>query len=100
MAAPFIDPARESTHSPFPKRLRSVTWPSGSPLVGVRHESDQSNTAGKAQQTGGWNSGAVAFPDEIDKQVATQIHSDTREREFSDHRHKSDKNYLNGRIIG
>jgi len=55
-----------------------------SPLVGVSHVPDQSQTAGKAQQTGGWNSGAVALPDEIDKRVATQIHSDTREREFSD----------------
>lgn len=100
MAAQFIDLAREITHSPFPNQLRSITWPSGSPLVGVRHVPDQSHTTGKAQQTGGWNSGAVALPDEIDTRVATQIYSDTREREFSDHRHKSDKNYLNGRIIG
>jgi len=28
MAAQFIDLAREIPHSPFPKRLRSVTWPS------------------------------------------------------------------------
>jgi len=33
-----------------------------SPLVGVSHEPDQSHIAGKAQQTGGWNSGAVALP--------------------------------------
>lgn len=31
------------------------------------------------------------MPDEIDKRVATQIHSDTRERELSDHSYKSDK---------
>lgn len=32
MAAQFIDLARELTHSPFPKRLRSVTWPAA-PLL-------------------------------------------------------------------
>lgn len=62
MAAQFIDLAREITHSPFPNRLRSVTWPSGSPLVGVGHVPDQSQATGNKQQTGGWNSGAVALP--------------------------------------
>ncbi|NLR35232.1 hypothetical protein [Aeromonas hydrophila] len=60
MAAQFIDLAREIIHSPFPNQLRSVTWLT--PLVGVSHVPDQSNTAGKVQQTGGWNSGAVALP--------------------------------------
>jgi hypothetical protein len=91
MAAQFIDLAREITHSPFPNQLRSVTWPSGSPLVGVGHVPDQIQATGNKQQTRGWNSGAVALPDEIDKRVATQIHSDTRERELSDHSYKSDK---------
>jgi len=54
----------------FSPQPRSVTLPLGKCLVGVTHEPDQSNTAGKHQQTGGCNSGAVALPDGIDKQVA------------------------------
>ena len=54
-----------------------------SPLVGVSHVPDQSHTAGKEQQTGGWKSGAVALPDKIDKRVAAQIRSGTRECDFS-----------------
>lgn len=61
MATQFIDLAREITHSPFPKRLRSVTWSPEPPLVGVSHEPGQSNTTGNKQQAGGWNSGAVAL---------------------------------------
>lgn len=50
MAAQFIDLAREITRSPFPNQLRSVTWQSGSPLVGVSHEPDQSHRESAA----GW----------------------------------------------
>ncbi len=46
----FIDLAREITRSPFPNQLRSVTWPSGSPLVGVSHEPDRSHRESAA----GW----------------------------------------------
>ena len=51
-AAPpqLIDLAREIARSLFPNQLRSVTWQSGSPLVGVSHEPDRSHRESAA----GW----------------------------------------------
>lgn len=50
IAAQFIDLAREITHSPFPKRLRSVTWPSD-PLLS---ESAMNQTGATGKGAADW----------------------------------------------
>ena len=57
----FIDLAREITRSPFPNQLRSVTWQSGSPLVGVSHEPDRSHRKSAAGWRLKFRGGSVFF---------------------------------------